>query len=160
MLAQVVGSARAVNAVSPRVPDPYRGRMRYSPDLSRVGEAAAQASSAREVYGEPVERDGVLVIPAARTWSGGGAGGGTEDGPARPGSTEAPAADPVDGTEGDSGGVGFGRRAEPAGAFAVDLHGVRWVPAVDVNRIVLGGQIAFVLAVAAISWAVARRRGR
>lgn len=48
--------------------------------------------------------------------------------------------------------------AEPAGAFVVDQHGARWVPAVSMNRIVLGGKVAFVLAAAVIAWALARRR--
>lgn len=143
--------------------------MRHTPDLSRISETLAEVFGVREVYGEPIERDGAIVIPAARVWSGGGAGGG---GGTEPGGVAdaAPSEDPADpagrGTEsgalaeGEGSGFGFGRRAEPAGAFVVDEHGVRWVPAVDVNRIVLGGQVAFVLAVAAVAWAVSRRRKR
>jgi uncharacterized spore protein YtfJ len=143
--------------------------MRHTPDLGRISESLAEAFGAREVYGEPTERDGVIVIPAARVWSGGGAGGG---GGTEPGGTAeaAPVEDSADPAvhdtdpgalaEGGGGGFGFGRRAEPAGAFVVDEHGVRWVPAVDVNRMVLGGQVAFVLAVAAVAWAVSRRRKR
>lgn len=148
--------------------------MRHTPDLSRISESLAEAFGAREVYGEPIERDGATVIPAARVWSGGGAGGGggTEPGGAEPGGTARPVPpgspagsvdsdpDPDALAEGDGGGFGFGRRAEPAGAFVVDAHGVRWVPAVDVNRIVLGGQVVFLLAVVAVSWAVSRRRKR
>jgi uncharacterized spore protein YtfJ len=139
----------------------------------------AEASGVRHVYGEPIERNGTLVIPAARVATGGGAGGGggTEPGAraeadaqrpegvaGTPGGTSPDRADDDTGSgalgEGGGGGFGFGRRAEPAGAIVMDDQGVRWVPAVDVNRIVLGGQIAFVLAVAAIGWAVARRRRR
>lgn len=143
--------------------------MRHTPDLSRISETLAEAFGVREVYGEPIERDGAIVIPAARVWSGGGAGGGggTEPGgvadPAPPEDSADPAGrgtEPGALAEGGGGGLGFGRRAEPAGAFVVDEHGVRWVPAVDVNRIVLGGQVAFVLAVAAVAWAVSRRRKR
>ncbi|WP_423465069.1 hypothetical protein ACO229_11995 [Promicromonospora sp. MS192] len=146
--------------------------MRYIPDLSRISEAVAESFGVRQVYGEPVERDGVLVVPAARVSSGGGAGGG---GGSEPGGdperreeeaedraeTEAGATgDSVAAAEGGGGGLGFGRHAEPAGAFAVDDQGVRWVPAVDVNRIVLGGQVALVLVAAAVAWAVSRRRRR
>lgn len=142
--------------------------MRYTPDLSRISELLAEAFGAREVYGEPIERDGAMVIPAARVWSGGGAGGGggTEPGAARAIPSEGPAgsaegdAEPDVPAQGDGGGIGFGRRAEPSGAFVVDEQGVRWVPAVDVNRIVLGGQVALVLAVVAVGWAVSRRRKR
>jgi uncharacterized spore protein YtfJ len=143
--------------------------MRHTPDLSRISESLAEAFGAREVYGEPIERDGATVIPAARVWSGGGAGGGggTEPGGAADTAPSEDSADPAGrGTEpgalaeGGGGGFGFGRRAEPAGAFVMDEHGVRWVPAVDVNRLVLGGQVAFVLAVAAVAWVVSRRRRR
>ncbi|PUB31528.1 hypothetical protein C8K30_10142 [Promicromonospora sp. AC04] len=147
--------------------------MRYAPDLSRISEAVAESFGVRQVYGEPIERDGVLVIPAARVWSGAGAGGG---GGTEPGAVVEPAVgdgadakakakvktkaggEPETPAEGGGGGIGFGRRAEPAGAFVVDEHGARWVPALNVNRIVLGGQVAFVLAAAVLGWAVARRR--
>ncbi|WP_020016624.1 spore germination protein GerW family protein [Promicromonospora sukumoe] len=147
------------------------------PDLNRISEALTEAFGVRQVYGEPIEREGTLVIPAARVATGGGsgAGGGTEPGGhhARADDVEGDAApgtdagtDPEAGDEpralgeGGGGGFGFGRRAEPAGALVVDDEGVRWVPAVDVNRIVLGGQIAFVLAAAAVAWALTRRRRR
>jgi uncharacterized spore protein YtfJ len=139
--------------------------MRYTPDLSRISEAVAESFGVREVYGEPIERDGVVVIPAARVWSGGGGGGGggTESGAAEPEPSEDRTDDeagtePNAPAEGGGGGVGFGRRAEPAGAFVVDDQGVRWVPAVNVNRIVLGSQVAFVFAAVVVGWAVARRR--
>ena len=145
------------------------------PDLNRISEALTEAFGVRQVYGEPIERGGTLVIPAARVATGGGSGGGggTEPGGrhARAGDTEGEAApdagtgpepdgEPATLAEGGGGGFGFGRRAEPAGALVVDDQGVRWVPAVDVNRIVLGGQIAFVLAATAIAWALTRRRRR
>ncbi|MEV0893489.1 hypothetical protein [Promicromonospora sp. NPDC050262] len=146
------------------------------PDLNRISEALTGAFGVRQVYGDPVERDGTLVIPAARVATGGGSGGGggTEPGGhhAKAGDAEGGEAGPAteadaeaDGEagalgEGGGGGFGFGRRAEPAGALVVDDQGVRWVPAVDVNRIVLGGQIAFVLAAAVVAWAVTRRRRR
>lgn len=144
--------------------------MRHIPDLTRISEAVAESFGVREVYGEPIERDGVLVIPAARVWSSGGAGaGGPEhDAATAPDSPEDPSAEvaadqsgPETGSgrrsDGGGGGIGFGRWAEPVGAFVVEGQGVRWVPAVSVNRIVLGGQVAFVLAAALVGWAVARR---
>ncbi len=153
--------------------------MRYMPDLNRISEALTGAFGVRQVYGDPVERDGTLVIPAARVATGGGSGGGGGSEPGghhgKDGAATADAATTGDaegeagagaeaegeaGTlgEGGGGGFGFGRRAEPAGALVVDDQGVRWVPVVDVNRIVLGGQIAFVLAAAVVAWAVTRRR--
>ncbi|WP_439657860.1 spore germination protein GerW family protein [Lentzea sp. HUAS TT2] len=80
---------------------------------------------ARTVYGEPVERDGITVIPAATI--AGGAGGGT-------GKDEK-------GQQGEGGG--FGINAKPAGAYVIDNGKLRWQPAVDVNKLVaIAGSVA------------------
>jgi uncharacterized spore protein YtfJ len=79
--------------------------------------------TARLVYGDMVEQDGLIVIPAIRVAGGGGGGGGT---------------DPANG-EGE--GAGFGLRAKPAGAWVFKNGSVRWKPAIDVNAIILGGQL-------------------
>jgi uncharacterized spore protein YtfJ len=85
--------------------------------LGQWASAARDLFSAKLVYGEPVERDGVVVIPAAAVFGGGGGGeGGTGALPVRE-------------------GAGFGVFARPAGAFVVQHGRVRWVPAVDVTRL-------------------------
>ena len=85
---------------------------------------ARDAMTARTVFAEPIERDGILVIPAAKVRGGGGGGGDSED----------------------NAGGGFGLSAKPAGAYVVRDRKVSWEPAVDVNRIVLGGQILAIVA--------------
>jgi uncharacterized spore protein YtfJ len=97
----------------------------------------------RQVFGQPYEKNGVTVIPVARVFGGGGGGEGTPEG----------------GEPASGGGLGF--NARPAGAFVVIGDDVRWQPAVDVNRIVLGAQlvaIAALLTVRSIVKARARRR--
>lgn len=99
---------------------------------------ARESMEGRRVYAEPYESEGVTVIPAAAVR--GGAGGG--------------------GDEAGSGGGGFGLVARPAGAWIVRGDQVSWKPAVDVNRIVLGGQIVAVVALVTLGRiAVARRQG-
>ena len=49
------------------------------------------------------------------------------------------------GTGSGSGG-GFGLAAKPAGVYVIDGSNVSWRPAVDVNRIVLGGEVVAVMA--------------
>jgi uncharacterized spore protein YtfJ len=83
-----------------------------------------EAISVRRVFGEPYEKDGVTVIPAARVSGGGGGGSG-----------EAPEG------EGSGSGTGFGLSAKPFGVFVVADGAVTWRPAVDVNRVILGGQL-------------------
>jgi uncharacterized spore protein YtfJ len=95
-------------------------------DVDTLLTQARDTITVRRVYGEPIERDGVLVIPAARI--GGGAGGGSGEGT-------------KEGQEGTGTGAGFGVGARPVGAFVVRDGDVTWQPAIDVTRIVLGGQI-------------------
>ncbi len=85
--------------------------------------------SVQRVFGDPYEKNGVTVIPAARVQ--GGAGGGGGDGP---------------GGEGTGIGAGFGVNARPAGAFVIRGEEVDWRPAIDVNRVILGGQLIAIAA--------------
>lgn len=87
---------------------------------------AGNAMAVRQVFGEPIERDGVTIIPVARVIGGGGGGAGT-------GSNN--------GEQGSGEGGGFGMAAAPAGVYIIQNGQVRWEPALDINRIVLGGQI-------------------
>ena len=92
-------------------------------DAREAMKRAREAVSARQVIGEPIERDGVTVIPAATVFGGGGGGGGTgpeDDAPSSEGS-----------------GFGFGLVGWPAGAFEIKGDEVRWQPAVDYTRIAL-----------------------
>ena len=95
---------------------------------------ARDAISVKRVYGDPYEKNGLTVIPAATVRGGGGGGSGPEE------SSES----------GGGGGGGFGLVARPSGAWIVENGDVTWKPAVDVNRIVLGGQIVAVTAIITI----------
>jgi uncharacterized spore protein YtfJ len=98
-------------------------------DVQETISQARDAITVKRVYGDPYERDGVTVIPAAAV--GGGGGGGSGEGP----------------EEGETGGgAGFGLGARPVGAYVIENGSVRWEPAVDVSRIVLQALIAVVLA--------------
>ena len=104
----------------------------------QVDEVLARASEAmtvKRVFGDPVERDGMTVIPVANVMGGGGGGSG-----------EAPAAADDDGDPAGSGtatgkGVGFGIRATPAGVYVIKDGDVSWRPAVDQTRIAISGQL-------------------
>src|ERR687895_1693267 len=98
-------------------------------DVQEVMKEARDAITVRRVFGEPYEKNGITVIPAAAVR--GGAGGGGGEGPAGEGRGE---------------GTGFGLSAKPAGAYVIKGETVQWQPAVDVNRIVLGAQLVAVVA--------------
>jgi uncharacterized spore protein YtfJ len=90
-------------------------------------EAARESMSAKRVYAEPYERDGVTVIPAAAV-QGGGGGGGSETG------------------ERSDGGSGFGLTARPVGAYVIRNGEVKWQPAFDLTRTILGCQLLGLMA--------------
>ncbi|MEV4151331.1 spore germination protein GerW family protein [Amycolatopsis sp. NPDC049691] len=94
--------------------------------LGQLAATARDVFTAKLVYGDPVERDGTVVIPAAAVFGGGG-GGGDDTGalPVRQ-------------------GAGFGVFARPAGAFVVRGDEVTWVPAVDRTRLGLAAAVTVV----------------
>jgi uncharacterized spore protein YtfJ len=113
-------------------------------DPNELMTQARDALTVKRVFGEPYERDGVTLIPAAvvRGGAGGGQGEGSE-GETRTGS---------------GAGGGFGLVAKPAGVYVIEGDNVRWQPAVDVNRIVLGGQIVAIVALLVLRGALRHRR--
>jgi len=100
---------------------------------------AKDAITVRRVYGEPYQQDGVTIIPAANVMGGGGGGGDTEG----------------------NGGVGFGVSARLAGAWIIKDGEARWRPALDLNRVILVGQLVAIVAlltVRSIAKALAKRK--
>jgi uncharacterized spore protein YtfJ len=98
-------------------------------EVQEVLAQARDAMSVKRVFGEPYEKNGVTVIPAARVQ--GGAGGGGGEGPEG---------------QGRGSGSGFGLAARPVGAYLIRGEEVTWRPAVDLNRIMLGAQVVAIVA--------------
>lgn len=99
------------------------------------------AMGASVVFGTPYEKNGVTIIPAAKI-AGGAGGGGDQQNP-------------------QAGGVGFGVYSRPVGAFIIKSGEVTWQPALDLNRVILMGQvvaIAALMTVRAIVKASTKRR--
>ncbi|MGH3737709.1 MAG: spore germination protein GerW family protein [Micromonosporaceae bacterium] len=101
-------------------------------------------------FGEPISQDGVIVLPVARITGGGGGGGGT--GPAPGEVAEA-------GIAGGSGG-GLGLSAKPLGVYVIQGGKVTWRPAIDVGKVILGGQIVAIAALLTIRAFIKSRAGR
>jgi uncharacterized spore protein YtfJ len=97
-------------------------------EAQEILDQARKSIGAKSVYAEPIVQNGTTVIPAASVSGGGGAGSG-------------------DGPQGKGGGGGFGMKSRPTGAWVIDDGVVRWQPAVDVNRVILGGQIVAIVAI-------------
>jgi uncharacterized spore protein YtfJ len=106
---------------------------------------ARDALTVKRVFGEPYDKDGVTIIPAARVQGTAGGGGGQ---------------DPQ--SQGQGSGSGFAITARPVGVFVIRDGELSWRPAVDVTRIALGGQVVAVVALLTVraivkAWGKARR---
>jgi uncharacterized spore protein YtfJ len=109
-------------------------------DVQQILSSARETVTVRRVFGEPYERDGITIIPAAEVLGGAGGGSGQD-------------------TEGaGGGGGGFGVRGRPVGAFVIRDGSVRWEPSLDLNRIILGGQILGLVALIVFRGIIKRRQ--
>jgi uncharacterized spore protein YtfJ len=92
-------------------------------NVTEMLEGAREAITVKRVYGDPIERDGVTIIPAADVRGGGGGGGDANN----------------------NGGGGFGVSARPVGVYIVRDGDVRWEPAFDQSRVALMGTFTAII---------------
>ena len=107
-------------------------------NVDEMLQGARDTLTVSRVYGEPIERNGVTLIPAADVMGGGGGGSDTEH----------------------NGGGGFGVRARPVGTWIIRGDDVSWAPAVDATRVALRGMlvaIVFLFVVRSVVKSLARR---
>ena len=97
--------------------------------VARVGDQLG----IRRVFGEPVERDGLVVIPVAVAIGGGGGGSGPDE---------------------QGSGAGFGGMVRGIGVYAISNGQVRFIPAVDTTALAAMGVLLAGLAL------LTRRRTR
>jgi uncharacterized spore protein YtfJ len=106
---------------------------------------AREGMTLRTVFGEPIMHDGMVIIPVAKIAGGAGGGSGQDTSGATPSGE----------------GAGFGIRSAPVGVFVVKDGAVTWRPAMDLNKVILGGQIVGIVAlltIGSIVRAVIKRR--
>ena len=103
-------------------------------------------AAAGRVFGDPITHDGLTILPVAKVSGGGGGGGGTS--PAE------------DGRDASGSGGGVGTSAKPLGVFVIKEGNVGWRPAVDVNKVIVGGQIIVVAALLMIRAMIKARSKR
>jgi uncharacterized spore protein YtfJ len=111
------------------VADRKEASMGARSDVMETIEKAKDVMTVGRVFGEPIEKDGLIMVPAARVQ--GGAGGGAGEAPEG---------------EGSGSGSGFGVNARPVGAFVIKGDDVEWRPAIDVNKVIMGGQVIAIAA--------------
>jgi len=86
-------------------------------------QGAKDAITVRRVFGEPIEHEGVVVVPVAKVAGGGGGGGDSEN----------------------NGGGGFGLGARPVGVYVIKNGQVSWRPAIDPIRVAALAVLALAL---------------
>src|SRR2546421_225077 len=104
--------------------------------------------SQHTVFGEPITHEGIVVIPVARIGGMAGAGTGNRS---DTGTSEG---------AGKSEGAGFSMRAAPVGVFVIRNGTVRWRPAVNINKIIFGGQVVAIVALLTVRSIVKATRCR
>jgi len=109
--------------------------MTNAADVRELVDKAKDLITVRQVFGDPIERDGVTLIPAAYVRGGGGGGGGTNE-------------------DNSGGGLGFGIASRPSGTFVIRGDQVEWQPAIDVTSVIQS------FAAVVIAFLVFRRRKR
>jgi uncharacterized spore protein YtfJ len=82
-------------------------------DVEHVLQRSTELMSAARVFGTPIERDGITLVPVA--WIVGGGGGAVGGAPESPGD-----------------GAGFGVVSVPIGAYAIKNGEARFIPSYNV----------------------------
>jgi uncharacterized spore protein YtfJ len=104
-------------------------------EAKEILEQVRDALTVRRVFGDPIERDGALIVPVAVVRGGGGGGSGQQGG----------------GESSNTGwGAGWGGSARGSGVYVIKGGDVQWQPALDVNRVIMGGQLVGVVALLVI----------
>lgn len=134
----VATTGLGLSALRLRHLSPYDGEMDVQQLLSKVTDNLTVG----RVFGEPIQHGDILIVPVARIRGGAGGGSGTGAGA-------------TNDVSNSGGGGGFD--AKPAGVFVLKGGSVSWQPALDVTRIVIGGQVVTVV-LALVVRSILRRR--
>ncbi len=114
-----------------------------SAQLETLLAQARDAFTVKRVFGDPIQQDGVMLIPVATLRAGGG--GGSGEGPEG---------------QGKGFGGGLGVTAKALGMYVVKGEDVRFVPAVDVSRLLLISAFVAVAALCVVGRPLAKARAK
>ncbi|HJT64172.1 MAG TPA: spore germination protein GerW family protein [Candidatus Limnocylindria bacterium] len=92
-------------------------------NVDEMIQGAQNALAVSRVYGEPIQQNGVTLIPTAEVMGGGGGGS----------------------DEANNGGGGFGVSARPIGMWVIRGEQVEWEPAIDATKMGLRGMLVAIV---------------
>jgi uncharacterized spore protein YtfJ len=119
------------------------GEERRTVTAAGILEQIRDTITVKRVFGEAYASDGCLVVPVAAVRVGGGGGDG--DGAAAGGKSGS--------------GFGFGVAARPVGVYRIRGEEVAWLPAFDLTRVAVLGEIVGLVALLVLR-SILRGRGR
>jgi len=123
--------------------------------MDKLAERLGKGARAAAVFGEPVEREGVTVIPVAKARWGFGGGAGIDGGEAQEGAEAAASGARGRGRRGGRGtGGGGGAMVVPAGYIEIKAGKTDYHPIIDPAQVAIVGTIA--TAVVLVVWGLAR----
>ena len=96
---------------------------------------ARESMNVKRVFGEPIHEGDVTIVPVAKISGGAGAGSGPNN----------------------DGGGGFGVHATGIGVYEIRNGTATYKPAIDVNRVIMGGQAIAVIAIFVIGGIIRAR---
>ncbi|MFW5720207.1 MAG: sporulation protein [Candidatus Dojkabacteria bacterium] len=105
--------------------------------IQEIIQSLEKSAHVKSVFGEPIEHNGIVIIPVAsvKISGGGGGGSGTAD-PAEEASHE----------EGNGFGMGFMSGAKPLGYIEVQGENSEFIPIVDKTKLILPALLSGILA--------------
>lgn len=106
--------------------------------IENVATRLGQSASVKNVYGEPIVRDGRTIVPVARVSYGFGGGFGKK------GARRMPEGEKENPGEGGAGGGG-GLRACASGVFEITDKGTRFIPANNVMQLIAAALVGVVI---------------
>ena len=96
----------------------------------------ADRFTAKRVFSDPIQQDGVTIVTAAAVRGGGGM---------------------RQGANGAGNRSGLGVVARPVGAYVIQGSRVKWKPAFDLSRVVFRGQMVVLSALLVLGWVLTSR---
>jgi uncharacterized spore protein YtfJ len=113
------------------------------PEMQEILSAPKDILNVKRVFGEPIEKGDVTVVPVASLAGGAGGGRGQD----------------AEGADSGEGG-GYGGMARPAGVYVIRGENVSWQPALDVTRLGVMGIALAALITMVIGSAIRRHQIR
>ncbi len=108
--------------------------------MQTIADRIEKTMTIKNVYGDPIERDGRMIIPVARVAY--GLGGGFGNGPSQAEGGETPASQGGEGEGGGAGGI-----VTPLGVLEITPEGTTFLPITNVKNVLLAAVFGLLIGI-------------